>query len=163
MMARATSRIKAGQWHGSADGELVLGYDDRHRRRLVVESLSGERILLDFPETIALAGGDALLLEDGRRIAVTAKAEALMIVRPVADIPLARIAWHIGNRHLACEIHADQLVLRYDHVIAEMLMKLGATTTLIEAPFDPEGGAYGIGATLGHSHSHAPHDHGHDE
>ncbi|MGB0905679.1 MAG: urease accessory protein UreE, partial [Mangrovicoccus sp.] len=65
---------------------------------------------------------------------------------------LLRLAWHIGNRHTPCEIQSDALLIRDDHVIAAMLTTLGAKISKIDAPFQPEGGAYGHGRTFGHSH-----------
>jgi urease accessory protein len=65
---------------------------------------------------------------------------------------LVRLAWHIGNRHTPCQIGADHLVIRADHVLADMLRGLGATVTETLAPFTPEGGAYGLGRTMGHAH-----------
>ena len=71
---------------------------------------------------------------------------------------LARLAWHIGNRHTPCQIGPDCLVIRQDHVLEAMLAKLGADVTHDTRPFTPEGGAYGMGRTMGHSHGH-DHDH----
>ena len=66
--------------------------------------------------------------------------------------PLARLAWHIGNRHTPCQIGPDHLIIRRNPVLESMLDQMGATVTLTIAPFHPEGGAYGIGRTLGHAH-----------
>ena len=79
---------------------------------------------------------------------VAAAAEAVLVVK--GDI--TRLAWHLGNRHTPCQIEADRLVIRADHVLADMLRGLGATVTPAEAPFTPEGGAYGMGRTMGHAH-----------
>jgi urease accessory protein len=70
---------------------------------------------------------------------------------------LARLAWHIGNRHTPCQVEADRLLIQRDHVLEDMLTRLGAKITHIEEPFRPEIGAYGHGRTHGHSHSHDPH------
>ena len=72
---------------------------------------------------------------------------------------LARLAWHIGNRHTPCQIGAGHLTIRRDHVIEAMLAHLGADLTPVTGPFRPEGGAYGKGRTMGHDHG--GHDHGH--
>ena len=114
----------------------------------------GLSFLLDLPEAVALRHGDRLLLEDGRTVEVRAAPEDLMEARATSPEHLVRTAWHVGNRHLACEVHADRLVLRYDHVIAHMLIDQGCTVTRVHAPFQPESGAYG------HAHDHE-HDHGH--
>jgi urease accessory protein len=91
-------------------------------------------------------------LDDGRHVRVRAAAESLMRATATDPHHLIRTAWHVGNRHLPCEIHADHLILRFDHVIAEMLEKLGADVEKLDGPFNPEGGAYGQGRT--HSHEH---------
>ena len=77
-------------------------------------------------------------------------AAAEPVVRITGDLP--RLAWHIGNRHTPCEIAGDHLVIRRDHVLEKMLAGLGAGLTVTEAPFRPEGGAYGHGRTMGHDH-----------
>ena len=108
-----------------------------------------------------LDDGDDLLLEDGRHVRVKAADEDIMQAVARDPLHLIRTAWHVGNRHLPCEIHADRLVLRYDHVIAEMLEKLGCEVTRLMGAFNPEGGAYGHGRTHGHDHGHS-HGNGHD-
>ena len=65
---------------------------------------------------------------------------------------LLRFAWHIGNRHVPCQIEGARLLIQKDHVIKEMLVKLGAEVENVKEPFNPEGGAYGHGRT--HSHAH---------
>lgn len=135
-----------------------LPYDARWLRREVIETASGAEILVDLPEAQVLADGDRLLLEDGRAVAIEAAPEALAEIRGDGPLHLARLAWHLGNRHLPTRIEADRLLIRRDHVIEEMLTLLGARVSHLEAPFDPEGGAYGHGRT--HGHAHHPHPHG---
>lgn len=113
---------------------------------------TGVEFLLDLPKAVPLSHGDGLVLEEGGIVAVVAAPERLIEVRAGADIDLVRIAWHLGNRHLPTQLLGDCLRIREDHVILEMLTKLGARTALIEAPFDPEGGAYGHGRVQGHEH-----------
>ncbi|WP_394690375.1 urease accessory protein UreE [Hoeflea sp.] len=146
---------------------ITLDETARHRRRmrLVSDRLdTGATItfLLDLPEARLLRHGDGLLLDDGRVIEVRAKPEALMEVRGRDAQHLLALAWQIGNRHLAAEITAETIRIRRDHVIRDMLIGLGANVQEIEAPFDPEGGAYG-GAHHAHGHSHDKehHDHHH--
>jgi urease accessory protein len=131
----------------------------------------GLEFLLDLENAIALRGGDALVLEDGRLIEVVAAPEPLAEIRGSDPQHLVRIAWHLGNRHLPTQITARGLRIRRDHVIEAMVQGLGARVIEIEAPFDPEGGAY---ADAGHAHApagephehaphaHAAHDHSHD-
>ena len=121
----------------------------------------GVAFLLDLPAATALRGGDALVLEDGRLIEVVAAPEPLLEIRCTDPLHLARVAWHLGNRHLPTQILKNKLRIRRDHVIAEMAVKLGAKVVEIEAPFDPEGGAYAAPAdTHGDHHGHE-HRHGH--
>jgi len=160
-MLRATEVRPAGTWEPAALRDcVVLDFDARHRRRIVMHGEAGLNFLLDLPEAVALADGDGLQLEDGGLVAVKAAQERLIEVRAGDGLPLVRIAWHLGNRHLPTEILDDALRIREDHVILDMLEKMGARTALIEAPFNPEGGAYGQGRTHGHGHDHG-HSHGH--
>jgi urease accessory protein len=158
-MLRAIDVKPAGTWAPwDARDCVVLDFDARHRRRIVMHGEAGLDFLLDLPEAVALADGDGLCLEDGGLVSVKAAPERLIEVRAGEGIPLVRLAWHLGNRHLPTEILRDALRIREDHVILDMLRKLGAETAIIEAPFNPEGGAYGHGRT--HGHDHGAHDHG---
>jgi urease accessory protein len=127
---------------------LTLTYEDRFLRRKRLVTDQGEAILLDLAETTSLDHGDALQLEDGRRVAIFAAPEPLIAVRG----NLTRLAWHIGNRHTPCQIEADRLLIREDHVLADMLLRLSADIERVTEPFTPEGGAYGHGRTHGHEH-----------
>jgi urease accessory protein len=154
---RGSSVLPPGTWQGAAV-VVRLGYDERFVRRRRLVTAGGRAFLLDLPETVSLAPGSAIALDDGSLVAVEAAAEPLLEVRGEA---LARLAWHIGNRHTPCQIEADRLLIREDHVLAAMLRGLGAEVAPLTAPFLPEGGAYGHGRTLGHDHPHGPdHDHG---
>ncbi len=160
-MIRATKVVRAGHWNGASTDTVLLPYDDRHRRRLAMMGERGIEFLLDLPEATALRHGDGLALEDGRMVEVRARPEPLLVV--TADDPhhLARLAWHLGNRHVPAAIEADYILIRPDHVLAGMLLGLGAGIAPIEAPFDPEGGAYAQGGDdHGHGHGH-DHAHGH--
>ena len=186
-MIRATKVLPRGHWsdgHPVAD-TVVLDFDERHRRRIAMTGTGGLAFLLDLEEPVALRGGDGLELDDGRVVEVVAAAEPLIEVRGRTPDDLVRLAWHIGNRHLSLQVIAKALRLRGDHVIEDMLRGLGAAVVNIEAPFDPEGGAYaGAGqATVDHhkhgdgptderkggkhkhddhgGHHHDTHDHGH--
>jgi len=132
----------------NATETIVLAYDERFLRRKRLTCESGASVMVDLPETVSLNDGDALLTDDGRKLAIVAAAEPVVIVK--GNLP--RFAWHIGNRHTPCEVTATHLVIRRDHVLEAMLKGLGAEMALTIAPFRPEGGAYGHGRTLGHSH-----------
>jgi len=134
--------------------KVVLDYDDRHRRRIALTTDGGLEFLLDLPEVPSLKDGDALTLEDGRLIAVKAAPEHLLEITCADPVHLARISWHLGNRHLATEISGQRLLIRHDHVIEDMVRGLGAEVREVHAPFNPEGGAYGHGHTPGNGHGH---------
>ena len=154
-MLRATHIIPAGNW--TARDTVTLAFDDRFRRRLRLVGDHGTEFLLDLAEAAVLRDGDGLKLEDGGLIAVRAADEDLI---EITGDNLARIAWHIGNRHLPAEIGPRRILIRDDHVIVDMLKGLGAQVRRVRAPFNPEGGAYGE-HNHDPSHPHA-HGHGHD-
>ncbi len=131
-----------------AADHIVLSYDERFVRRKRLVCASGATVMVDLPETVSLNDGDALLTDDGRKLAIVAAEEPVVLI--TGNLP--RLAWHIGNRHTPCEVTATHLVIRRDHVLEDMLRGLGADLTLTLAPFRPEGGAYGHGRTLGHAH-----------
>lgn len=139
---------RAGHWPRLATGRVILGYDERFLRRKRLQTLSGEAFLVDLAETTNLLAGDAFELSDGRLVEIAAAEEPVLVIRG----DLVRLAWHIGNRHTPCQIEAERLVIRADHVLADMLRGLGATVTEACEPFTPEGGAYGMGRTMGHAH-----------
>ena len=158
-MIRATQVLGQGRWHDNPVDSVVLDFDDRHRRRIAMTGTRGLDFLLDLQTAVALRGGDALVLDDGRLIEVVAAPEPLIEIRGTDAQHLVRIGWHLGNRHLPTQITARGLRIRRDHVIEEMLKGLGARLIEIEAPFDPEGGAYAEAAPGAHGQAH--HDHGH--
>ncbi|MGA7324054.1 MAG: urease accessory protein UreE [Rhodomicrobium sp.] len=147
----------AGHWpKGKAVGTLTLDFGARHRRRIRLITNQGEDVLLDLPTAVAMVDGDGLQLEDGRWLKVQAAAELIVEVRHKDPNQLMRIAWHLGNRHLPAEIQNQVLRIRPDHVIEDMLDGLGADLVKVQAPFQPEGGAYS-----GRGHHHNQDDSGH--
>jgi urease accessory protein len=163
-MIRATTVLGQHRWTHAAADTVVLDFDDRHRRRMAMTGTRGLEFLLDLENAVALRGGDALVLEDGRLIEVVAAAEPLIEIRGADPLHLVRIAWHLGNRHLPTQIMPKGLRIRRDHVIEAMVKGLGARIIEIEAPFDPEGGAYASShahAPEAHAHAHAHSSHGH--
>ena len=131
---------------------VTLNYDNRYRRRIAMKTDGGKDFLLDLAKTTELRSGDLIELEDGRFIEVKAASEKLMKATSNEPLLILKAAWHIGNRHLSCEIQMDNLILRFDHVILQMLENLGLTLEVINQPFNPEGGAYGDTRTTGHQH-----------
>ncbi len=160
-MLRATEILRAGLWNAKPADVVRLDYDHRTRRRIALTGAGGLSFLLDLAKAPVLAAGDGLRLEDGRIVAVEAAPERLLEISCRDERALARIAWHLGNRHLAAEIGARVVYIREDHVIAGMARGLGAEVRAVERPFNPEGGAYGQGAVQGHSHGHHDHTGGH--
>jgi urease accessory protein len=167
-MIRATKVREQHRWTSEPADTVVLDFDDRHRRRMAMTGTRGLEFLLDLENATVLRGGDALVLDDDRLIEVVAAPEPLLEIRGRDPQHLVRLGWHLGNRHLPTQITAKGLRIRRDHVIEAMLKGLGARVIEIDAPFDPEGGAY---ADAGHahageqvSHDHATHDgHHHDD
>jgi urease accessory protein len=142
-MRRAYSVRQAGQWDdATAIDRVVLDASERHRRRLVITAERGTTLLLDLPHATALRDGDGLVLEDGAVVGVIGKPEPLFEITAATAFDLARLAWHLGNRHADVQVVGGRLRIRRDHVLAAMLEGLGAQVTAVEAPFDPESGAY---------------------
>ena len=163
MIQRADKVIPAGHWSGAPADTVVLDFDQRHRRRVTMTGVGGLEFLLDLAEAAMLRGGDGLRLEDGRLVEVLAEPEPLAEIRAADPLALTRIAWHLGNRHLLTEMLPKALRIRRDPVIEAMAEGLGARVIALEAPFNPEGGAY-VKAEPGaepHDHAHG-HDHAHD-
>jgi urease accessory protein len=155
-MKRAQEVKAAGHWdNAKAVDQIALDAHDRHRRRVVLTGERGTRFLLDLPQATALHDGDGLVLDDGAIVRIVGRPEQLIEIAAANTHELARLAWHIGNRHIDVQIVGDRLRIRRDHVIEDMLRGLGARLSPIEAPFDPEQGAYQ------HHHDGQRHDHAH--
>jgi urease accessory protein len=151
-LPRARSVLPAGSWLAVRAGDsITLDFDARHRRRMRMTSDGGVAFLLDLAETRLLQEGDGLVCDSGLTIAVRAAEESLLEVRCADATELARIAYHLGNRHLSVQVLPNLLRIRDDHVIATMLRQMGARVTAVKAPFTPEGGAY----AHSQEHSHA--------
>lgn len=152
-MMRAISVLSAGEWDIShAVDTVLLEFDLRHRRRLMLHTETGHELLLDLPRTARLRDGDGLMLDNGDIVHVRAKPEPLLEIHAHDAGALVRIAWHLGNRHLPVQLLSERIRIRPDHVIAEMVQALGGHTGGVEAAFEPEAGAYASG-----------HHHGHDD
>ena len=158
---RANQVSPAGTWDKARVVDRVLiDFDRRHRRRIVLPTEAGQEILLDLPQAVRLRDGDGLVLDGGGVVLVQARPEPLLDIHAHDAAALVRIAWHLGNRHLPVQLLGAHLRIRRDHVIADMVRTLGGHVAEIEAPFDPEAGAY----ASGHAHSHASgHAHSHDD
>ena len=165
-MIRATSYITPPDVRLEQSGRAItLAREERHKRRVVLTADDGGEFLLDLPEAAYLPNGCGLLLEDGGVVLVRAADEPLMRITAPDRLTLARITWHIGNRHTPAEITEDALYIQPDHVLAEMVRGLGGSVAECTRPFEPEGGAYGGHGALErghHHHAHQHHDHSHD-
>ena len=162
-MLRATAVIRrADLGQRITIDSITLDREARWRRRIAMSSDRGHAFLLDLAEATYLAHGDALEMSDGSLVKVQAAPEELMEIHAQGAVELARIAWHIGNRHTPAEITDHAIYIKPDHVLAEMVSGLGAHVHPVRRPFEPEGGAYGSKGPLQQGHHHgASHDHGH--
>jgi urease accessory protein len=146
------------------DGVLVLAYDARQKHRFLATLEDGRELAVQLPRGSVLGDGDVLETNAGSHVLVRAAAETLSVARTADALLLARVAYHLGNRHVTLQIAPGCLRYRHDHVLDDMVRRLGVEVACEEAPFFPEGGAYGKG---GHAHAHAHggehgHDHAHD-
>lgn len=145
MRHAATMIGKGGYDTGAVVDSVTLDADDRYRRRMMLTGSGGTRFLLDLPQAMKLRDGDGLVLDDGSIIRVVGQPEPLIEIAAADADALARLAWHLGNRHTEVQVVGGKLRIRRDHVLEEMLRGLGARLTPVEAPFDPESGAYAHG------------------
>ena len=146
-------KIPRSAYKVEVKGQLKLPFESRQKSRLKAKLVSGEEVGLILPRGEILRGGDLVTASDGRVIEIVAQDEKLLHVETKE---LAKAAYHLGNRHVPVEVGESYLRIAEDHVLEEMLKKLGAKVSRVEAPFEPEAGAYG-----GHSHSAlASHAHG---
>jgi urease accessory protein len=165
---KAKLKIPRGAYKVEVKGQLKLPFESRQKSRLRAQLVSGEEVGLMLPRGEILRGGDLVTASDGRVIEVIAAPEKLLHVECASATDLAKAAYHLGNRHVPVQVGAGFLRLAVDHVLEEMLKKMGAKVTHIEAPFEPEAGAYAGGHhqhdEMGHGgkiHDHH-HDHDHD-
>jgi urease accessory protein len=165
-MQRAISVVrKAAVKQDRVVETLTLDHEDRNRRRVALKGDGGQDILLDLDKPTALNDGDAVKLEDGSLVLIKAAAQKLIEITAENPLRLARVAWHIGNRHTPAEITATAIYIEHDHVLAEMVRGQGCAMADVERPFQPERGAYDHDhADCGHDHHghHHHHDHGHE-
>lgn len=160
-MQRATTHIRKSDLGTRITVDTItLDRASRHIRRMTLTTDRGHEFLLDLSDATYLADGDALVLESGALVKVKAAAEPLLEIHAHDAAALARIAWHIGNRHTPAEVTTAALYIQPDHVLEDMVTRLGAHVHHVHRPFEPEGGAYGGNGPLQSGHHHG-HDHGH--
>ena len=162
---KAKLKIPRTAYRLEVRGQLVLPFDARQKSRLRTQLVSGEEVGLMLPRGEILRGGDLVTASDGRVIEVVAEPEKLLHIETDS---LPKVAYHLGNRHVAVQVGQTFLRIAEDHVLEEMLKKMGAKVSRVEAPFEPEAGAYAGGHhqhdEMGHGgkiHDHH-HDHDHD-
>ncbi len=166
-MLQATKRIPQGQGLAavliSRAATVTLDWDQRQKSRFDCHDSEGRRIGVFLPRGTLLRGGDLLLTLDGTLLRVIAAPQSLLRITPCAEqgtpFDLLRAAYHLGNRHVPIELRPDHLKIESDHVLADMLVQMGLVVEAVEDAFEPEAGAYGEHATMGHSHGHG-HLHG---
>jgi urease accessory protein len=163
-MVELTAKLKVPRaaYKVEVKGQLALPFDARQKSRQRAKLVSGEEVALKLPRGEILRGGDLVTASDGRVIEVVAVPERLLHIE-CED--LARAAYHLGNRHVPVQIGEGFLRIAEDHVLEEMLRKLGARVSHVEAPFEPEAGAYGGGHHQHDEMGHGGkiHDHHHHE
>ena len=128
---------------------IELSFDERFLRRKKLISYNGIEFLVDLKNTISLKKDDMFKLDSGLLINVRYKIEELLEIK---GNNLMHLIWHIGNRHIPCQIEENRILIQNDKVIEEMILRLNGQTKVVLEAFDPEGGAYGIGRTHGHRH-----------
>ena len=162
---KAKLKIPRSAYKLDVRGQLKLPFESRQKSRLKTKLVSGEDVGLVLPRGEILRGGDLVTASDGRVIEIVAQPEKVLHIETKE---LAKIAYHLGNRHVPVQVGENFLRIAEDHVLEEMVKKLGAKVSHVEAPFEPEAGAYAGGHQhdeMGHGgkiHDHHEHDHGHD-
>lgn len=143
---------------------IELDWDTRQKSRFDAVDSIGNSIGVFLPRGRIVRGGDVLVAEDGSLVAVKARDQPVLVVTAGDDagstLALLRAAYHLGNRHVPLEVRADRLLLEPDHVLAEMLVRMGLRVDEASGPFEPEAGAYD---TASSGHGHHDHAHGHDD
>jgi urease accessory protein len=162
---KAKLKIPRAAYQLEVKGQLRLPFESRQKCRLKARLVSGEEVALVLPRGEILRGGDLVTASDGRVIEVVAEPEKLLHIESDA---LAKIAYHLGNRHVPVQVGNGFLRIAADHVLEEMVRKLGAKVSEVQAPFEPEAGAYAGGhhehdetGHAGKTHEHH-HDHDHE-
>ena len=146
---------------------VELDWDVRQKSRFECTDSRGRQLGVFLPRGTLVRGGDVLVAEDGSMVRVIAAPQPVLVIQHVAGrgtvFDLIRAAYHLGNRHVPIELKPDHLKIEPDHVLADMLRAMHLVVLETQAPFEPEGGAYGAQGAHGHQgHDHGDHGHGHD-
>ena len=161
-MPRATRVLAPAERHDRPVADtVILDYAQRSAQKITVTGVKGGVIEIDLHAPARLRTDDLLLLEDGGLVEVVAASEPLIEARAGDVAGLSRLAWHLGDRHVPVQVLPNRIRARRDDAIEALLASLGAKVMLIEAPFEPEGGAYAASPSHDHHHDHAHDHHGH--
>ncbi|MGE0339719.1 MAG: urease accessory protein UreE [Xanthobacteraceae bacterium] len=162
-MIRATEVLPNGHWDRASETDTIeLPHDGRHRRRIAMRGEKDTVFLLDLAEAAMLRDGDGLKLQDGRVVRVISAPEPVVEITARDPGDLARIAWHLGSRHVPAQMLAGRIRIGRDDALEELVVRLGAEVSRLDAPFDPEGGTYAEETAHAHGHhTHHHHDHSH--
>ncbi|HMJ41113.1 MAG TPA: urease accessory protein UreE [Pseudolabrys sp.] len=160
-MLRATSVINAAHRHGRPVADIViLDYAQRSAEKVTVTGAKGTVFDIDLHMPVRLRTDDLLLLDDGTLVEVVAAPEPLIEARASDLAGLSRLAWHLGDRHIPVQVLTNRVRARREAAVETLLTSLGAKVTMIDAPFEPEGGAYALSQAHDHGHhGHSHHDH----
>src|SRR5476651_200546 len=162
-MPRASSVIAVGHRHDRPVVDtVILDYAQRSAQKATVTGIKGGRIEIDLHQPMRLHTDDLLVLDDGSLVEVVAAPEPLIEARAADLAALARLAWHLGDRHVPVQVLPNRIRARRDGAIESLLTTLGAKVTLIESPFEPEGGAYAQHEDPSCDHHDHDHDHHHE-
>lgn len=124
--------------------KIALTYEERQKSRLRLRLESGEEVAISRPRGSVLRGGDTVQTTSGKSIEIVSAPEKLLHIEAASPPSgLARVAYHLGNRHVPVQVGQGFLRIAEDHVLEELARKLGARVSHVEAPFEPEAGAYG--------------------
>jgi len=157
-----SEHIRAGKVAPLRSGdELILSFEQRQKARQRATLASGREIGIQLERGTILRGGDLLRSAGGEVVRVIAAPEAVSVVRTADPLLLARVAYHLGNRHVALQVGDGFVQYLADHVLDHMVESLGLRAVHEHAPFEPEGGAYSTGHSHAHDHDHDDDDHGH--
>jgi urease accessory protein len=158
-MSRTTSVVAAAdRGNRPVIDTVILDYAQRNTQKIAVTGAKGGTFEIDLDRPARLRTDDLLLLDDGSLVEVVAAPEPLIEARATDVSALARLAWHLGDRHVPVQVMLNRIRVRRDATVEALLESLGAKVAMIEAPFEPEGGAY----ASSHGHAHHDYDHGDD-
>ena len=144
-----SEKILVNPENNKIEDTITLTYDQRFIRRKKLVSDNNFGFLVNLSETVSLKKNAGFLLDNGSIILIKSAEEELL---EITSNNLMKITWHIGNRHIPCQIENERLLIQVDKVIENLIIKLGGHVKKVKEEFNPEGGAYGLGRTHGHKH-----------